>query len=81
MEEEASTMPEIDAETGVELGEVEEEMAQLRPQMELAVERCRIRERTARGHVLAAERNAPANGTAEQKSLQPEIRAETEKPN
>jgi serine protease Do len=34
--EESLEMPEIDAETQVELGEVEEEMAQLAPQMELA---------------------------------------------
>jgi hypothetical protein len=35
--EESLEMPEIDAETRVELGEVQEEMAQLAPQMELAV--------------------------------------------
>jgi predicted metalloprotease with PDZ domain len=45
--EESLEMPEIDAETRVELGEVQEEMAQLAPQMALAVKQAA--EESARG--------------------------------
>ena len=47
--EESLEMPEIDAETRVELGEVQEEMAQLAPQMELAVKEMQSAKESARG--------------------------------
>src|SRR6267154_1086501 len=47
--EESLEMPEIDAETRVELGEVQEEMAQLAPQMELAVKEIESAKESARG--------------------------------
>jgi serine protease Do len=47
--EESLEMPEIDAETQVELGEVEEEMAQLAPQMELAGKEMQSVKELARG--------------------------------
>ena len=46
--EESLEMPEIDAETRVELGEMQEEMAQLAPQMELAVKEMQSAKKSAK---------------------------------
>ena len=70
--EESLEMPEIDAETRVELGEVQEEMAQLAPQMELAVKAMQSAKESARG--MCSSKAMRQQMEQMKKELKPEIR-------
>ena len=70
--EESLEMPEIDAETRVELGEVQEEMAQLAPQMELAVKGMQSAKESARG--MCSHTAVRQQMEKVKKELAPEIR-------
>jgi serine protease Do len=70
--EESLEMPEIDAETQAELGEVQEEMAQLGPQMELAGKAMRSAKASARG--MCSHKAMRRQMEQMNQELKPEIR-------
>jgi serine protease Do len=73
--EESLEMPEIDAEAQVELSELQEEMAQVRPQIELAVKEVQSSKEAAK--VLCAQQKVFRKQMEQlKKDLQPEIQQE-----
>jgi len=70
--EESLEMPEIDAETRVEMGEVQDEMARLAPQMELAVKEMQSAKESARG--MCSHKAMRRQMEQMNKELKPEIR-------
>jgi len=70
--EQSLEMPEIDAETRVEMGEVQDEMARLAPQMELAVKEIESAKESARG--MCSHQAMRRQVEQMKKELEPEIR-------
>jgi serine protease Do len=70
--EESLEMPEIDAETRVEMGEVQDEMARLAPQMELAVKEMQSAKESARS--MCSHKAMRRQMEQMKKELTPEIR-------
>jgi len=79
MMEESEEEPEVDADIAVDLGEVQDEIANLQPQIELAKEEARKASQEVRKALCAQQRQMKEQGEKLMEEFSPKVRQELEK--